>query len=432
MAVVASLGLPGWTQEEASASLTLATTPDKAMVTCDGLLREETPVTLSGLKAGQHLVLFEKAGYLPARRTVSLTAGQRSSLVVPLERLTGLVLIQSIPDGADLEINGAHRGKAPLLTTDLSPGRYRMKASAEGYLSRDVEFEVVNRIPQKVVVSLASDSATLTVHSQPGGAAVKVNGLTKGVTPCTLDRLPAGANEVTLSLSDYDVYRTVVKLQANSEQSLEVTLKAIPAILSVISTPGGARFFVDDILKGQTPLTLDGMAAGSHAVRAEMDGYDSESRTVELKPAEKTVTEFSLVRNIGRVEITAKPDGILVKVDGAEKGIVSSSSDNPVGKLGFDIPVGDHKIVLSLKGYSPVEKLVTIQKGGTLAIKEVLKRVFTADTLVKLSTGEMISGVLCERLPNDDIKLETQLGIYKTIKAADVLTLEPLKSGNKK
>ena len=68
-------------------------------------------MTINGLRPGPHLILVEKPGFLPVRRTVTLTAGQRSSLELPLERVLGLILVRSIPSGADLEINGAHRGR---------------------------------------------------------------------------------------------------------------------------------------------------------------------------------------------------------------------------------------------------------------------------------------------------------------------------------
>ena len=431
LALLAVSALPTLAQD-IPASLNVGTLPDKATVTCDGILRDETPLSLTGLRAGTHLSSVGKAGFLPARRSVSLTPGQRSSVVIPLERLTGLVLIQSIPDGAEIDIAGAHRGKTPLLITDLSPGRYRLKASAPGFLTRDVDFEVENRTPQKVVVSLASDSATLTIRSQPAGASVKVNGLTKNITPCTLDRLPAGDTEIVVSLPEYEAYRTLVKLQANETQSLDITLKALPSSLSVISTPAGAKVFVDDTLKGQTPVALDGLSAGSHTLRVEMDGCEAETRSVDLKNAEKRVEEFKLSRNVGRLEVMVKPDGGAVVVDGVEKGTVMAGAEGSVGQLALELPVGDHTVALSLKGYGSVEKRVTIEKGQTVTIKEILKRSFVADTRIRLVSGEIVTGSLVEKLPNDDVKLETQLGIYKTIKSGDVALMESIKPTGKK
>ena len=361
MVALVALGLQA-TGQDLSSRLSVSSIPDKATVTCDGVAREETPLTINGLRSGPHLILVEKPGFLPARRTVTLEAGQRSSVDIPLERMTGLVLVKTVPAGADIEINGAHRGVAPLLITDLVFGRYRLKASAAGYLGRNVEVAVEDRIPKAVFISLASDSAILTVQSA----------------------------------------------------------------VSVISTPTGARLFVDDALRGQTPLTLDNLEAGSHVLRVENDGYESEIRAVEINKAQKKVEEFQLVRNVGSLEVMAKPNGIKVVVDGVEKGVVMPEADDPVGKLSLELPVGEHRVSLLFKGYGAVEKRVTIRKGETLVLKEVLKRVFMADTRVRMTTGEIVMGVLGETLPNGDVKLETQIGIYKTLEAAKIAKIEPL------
>ncbi len=426
-AALLAIGLQVWGQgAELSSRLSVSTIPDKATVTCDGVLRDETPMTISGLRPGTHLVSVEKQGYLPARRTVTLVAGQRSALEIPLERVLGLILIKSIPDGADIEIAGAHRGKAPLLITDLVPGKYRVKASSAGYLSRDVEVEVENRIPKMVLVSLASDSAMLNINSEPAGATVTVNGLSKGTTPCKLDRLPAGDNEVVVSMPDYDVYRSKIKLQANQEQTIDVKLKSQPSVLSVISTPAGAKLFVDDTLKGVTPLTVESLEAGSHVLRAEKDGYEPMSRSVEINRAQKKVEEFQLVRNAGTLAVMTKPAGTSLFVDGTEMGVVSSKDNDAVGKLDVELPVGDHTVALRLKGYASVEKRVSILKGQTVSLKEVLKRVFIADTRVIMTSGEILTGIMGEKLPNGDIKLETQFGIFKTIEAGRIDKVEAI------
>ena len=307
-------------------------------------------------------------------------------------------------------------------------GRYRLKASSLGYLSRDVEFEIENRSPQLVSVSLTSDSAVLNVGSEPAGASVKVNGLLKGVTPCTLERLPAGENELNVSLPDYEVYRSKIKLQANQTENLTITLKPVPGVLSVITIPTGAKLFVDDKLCGQTPLTLDSMGAGSHVVRAEMDGYTPVTRTIDFKQGEKKVEELRLEQNVGTLEVMAKPDGVKVYLDGVDLGVVMMAQDNAVARLNHDVAVGNHTVSLRLKNYGTIDRRVTIEKGQTVTLKEVLKRVFNADTRITLVNGDVIMGILAEKLPNGDIKLETQIGIFKTLAAGDIASIENVKN----
>lgn len=409
------------------ARISIATTPDQAAVSCDGIARGVSPLTLTGLQAGPHLIMAEKEGYLPAQRTVTVTAEGRSTVDIRLEQPAGLVLLTSVPVGADIEINGAHRGKTPLLATDLPFGKYRLKASALGYLSRDVEFAVENRTPQQVRVSLTSDSAMLTLKTEPSGASVKVNGLSKGVTPCTLDRLPAGDNELVVSLPGHVVYRSTIKLQANQEEIVDVTLKPLPAVLSVVTIPTGARLFVDDQLSGQSPLTLDAIEVGGHVVRAELDGYTPVSRTLDFQRGEKKVEEFRLEREVGVLEVMAKPEGVKVFVDGVEQGGVLLSPDNPVPRFSQELAVGAHLVSLRLKSYGTVERRVAVEKGQTNSVKEVLKRVFVPDTRIRLRNGDELIGVFGEKLSNGDVRLETQIGIYKTIESPDIASMEAVK-----
>jgi len=250
--------------------------------------------------------------------------------------------------------------------------------------------------------------------------------LSQGTTPCRLDRLPAGDHEVVVALADHDEYRSRVKLQANQEQSLKVTLKGKPAGLSVISTPSNAKIYVDDQIRGVTPMTIETLAPGSHIVRVEKDGYEPLSRTVDISAAQKKAEEFLLARMSGTLQVMTKPAGASVSVDGKELGIASESDVPSVGKLELELPVGKHRVLIRLKGYSPVEKPVAIVKGESVALKEVLKRVFIPDTSVVLISGEIVTGILGEKLPGGDVKLETQFGIYRTIEGGRIEKLEAI------
>jgi hypothetical protein len=57
----------------------------------------------------------------------------------------------------------------------------------------------------------------------------------------------------------------------------ELTRAGIPGLgsLSVDTQPPGVAIYVDDVLKGTSPVTIPDLAAGSHTVRFERDGYQS-------------------------------------------------------------------------------------------------------------------------------------------------------------
>lgn len=415
-----------------TAQLRVSTVPEGAMVTCDGILRDAAPVSIGELDPGDHLVIVEKPGYLPGRRTVTLAAGQKAAVDVKLDPITGLILVRSTPIGADVKVDGADRGKTPLLLTDLPVGRYRVNVSAVGFVSKDVELTVENRTPQALTVALASDSATLIVDSKPQGAAVVVNGLTKGTTPCEIDRLPTGENAVSITLADHLPFQQKVKLQAGDVQKIEATLSPQPASLSVISTPAGAKVYVDDVLMGQSPLVLDTITPGTHAVRAELAGYEHGTRSVELKNRDRRVEEFQLVKNVGTLDVMTDQAGAKVMVDGEAKGTILAAGDKPSEPLKIELPVGEHKLALSKKGFSSIERTVSIKKGEVTTLRETMKRNFVPDTAVRLKSGDLVIGCMGRRLPNGDVELETQAGIFKTLVADEILATEPITPTEKK
>lgn len=424
----AVLGCFSCLAQEGGARISVSTTPDNATVSCDGVSRGASPLSVSGLLPGPHLIAVEMPGFIPAQRTVMVSVQGKSLVDIKLEPVTGLVLLRSTPTGADIEINGAHRGKTPLLLPDLPLGKYRLKATSLGYFSREVEFNVQSRSPQLVLVSLSSDSAVLVLRSEPPGAAVNVNGLPKGVTPCTLDRLPAGDNELSVSLPGYVAYSSRIKLLANAEERLDITLKPEPGVLSIMSFPTGAKVYLDEKLVGQAPLTLDSVAAGSHALRAEMDGYATLTRSVEFQQGEKKVEELRLERNVGTLEVFAKPEGAKVFVDEVEQGAVTLSADNPIPLFTQELAVGSHVVSLRMKGHGPVTRRVTVEKGQTVTLKEILKRVFIMDTKVTLRNGSVLMGTFGEKLADGAIRLEIQIGIYKTIDSMDIEKIESIKN----
>jgi hypothetical protein len=307
-----------------------------------------------------------------------------------------------------------------------------MTASCVGYVTKEVELTVDGRTPQALDVNLASDSAKLTVVSTPAGAAVVVNGLSKGVTPCAIERLPAGESVVAVTLAEYAPFQQKVKLQAGEEQKIEAALAPLPASLSVISTPPGAKVFIDDKLVGQSPVTQDTMAPGAYSIRAELAGFESQQRSVELKNRERRVEEFQLVRNAGTLDVLTDQAETKVTVDGEVKGAILASGDKPSEPLKIELPVGDHRLSLSKKGYATIERTVSIKKGETLTVREAMKRKFVPDTSIRLKAGEVMVGCLGRRLPNGDIELETQAGIFKTIKGDDILLVEPIVTEERK
>ena len=156
----------------------------------------------------------------------------------------------------------------------------------------------------------------LLVRSRPPGAKVFVDGKDRGATPAAIRDLARGAHRVRVTQDGYaaDERRIVITAKRPS-QSMTVALArtragaaargapaaAAPASrfsgsLAVDSRPAGATVFMDGKLVGTTPLALKGVAAGSHAIRLEHDGYRRWSSSVRVVASEQNRVTASLER----------------------------------------------------------------------------------------------------------------------------------------
>ncbi|MGQ9661694.1 MAG: PEGA domain-containing protein [Kiritimatiellia bacterium] len=418
-----------WGQTSQPTQVRITTDPTDAVVLCDGVTQDPPPLTIRGLAPGEHLIVATKTGYQEERRTITLEPGECLAVDLKLQPICGIVLVHSSPPGAEVEVNGASRGKTPLLLTDLPLGSYRLKISAPGYLTKEIELKLESRVPTKVEASLRSDTATLVVTSEPPGARLLLNGADRGTTPCTVDRIREGDCRVELLLDGYEPYIRELRLAAGQTESLNIVLKPLPAELTVVSIPARARIYVDNQFSGEAPVVLKNLEPGSYRIRAELTGHEPLVRTVTLGRAQRLVEEFRLERNTGNLEIVTEPAGVRVFLDGQEAGMTAAQpdqSDQISDPLRIEmLSAGTHQLKLVRKGYYEIARPVEIEKDKTTTVHEKLKRRFVPDYEVRTPT-EVVRGVLLQIEPNGNVKIELRPGIIRTIPAAEIRSKGPI------
>ncbi|HTI41547.1 MAG TPA: PEGA domain-containing protein [Vicinamibacterales bacterium] len=120
--------------------------------------------------------------------------------------------------------------------------------------------------------TVAPVTGTVAVNSEPAGANVVIDGQAHGTTPTTAT-LSVGAH--TIELASDGVRRTLnINVTANTQISQFVEMPKATAgtgDLQVRTDPSGARVSVDGQVRGTSPLTIPGLAPGSHSVTLEND-----------------------------------------------------------------------------------------------------------------------------------------------------------------
>jgi hypothetical protein len=429
-----ALPLTGWTadtgQTAQSGALRVVTHPASATVYVDRQNRGVAPVDISGLTPGKHLVEIQKERYQTARKTITIEAGKRAVVDAELSRTKALLLVKTTPAGASVKINGIDRGDTPLMITDLDTGTYRLHLSAPGHISKEIQVQLPDERPRLEEISLISDFGQLVVNSDPAGADVMLNGISKGTTPITIERIPTGSTTLEIHTEGYERYRETIKLTAGESQTIDCELEPIPACLRVVTIPLKARVYVNNEYQGNAPVFLQDLPPGDYRVRAELPNYDPVAQTVTLKRADRVVKEFRLAANVGTVKVTTEPAGVEVLIDGTYEDMTATTvdqTDNVSELLTLnDIRSGTRKFSFVHKDYFTHEEDVTVVRDDTVTLHVKLERRFIPNLEIRTRSA-VYTGVYQGLDINGDIKLEVRPGITQRFSSNDVISSRPIK-----
>jgi len=433
--IFASLALPhaalARTGRDAQPStrLELGTTPPGAEVHINHQKRGTTPLSITDLPAGTHLLQLTRPGHRSILDTFTLEEGIPRPLTFALEPLTGLLLVTTNPGGAEVTCNGAALGQTPLLITTLEPGTHRLSLALPGYQRKEIDVILKDRTPVKQEVELMSASGTLNVTSDPADADVLVNGIARGKTPCRIDRIPDGSVNIEVKAPGFESHTRQVALAAGEVQNIDVALKPLPGTLRIVSIPSGARVYVNDEYKDVTPYDFVNAPPGTYRVRVEQTGFSPNARNIELAKGESITEEFRLTKVMGRLEVTTAPAGASIFLDGKRIGVTAAKgTDTTAVSQPFpieDVLEGEHQVEVTRPGYATQRRDITVHRDMTLTLQIQLVRQFIPNYEV-VTTRATYKGVL--EFKNDEgISLETRPGISQLIPMKDVKQHGPLR-----
>ncbi|MEO8070491.1 MAG: PEGA domain-containing protein [Acidobacteriota bacterium] len=116
---------------------------------------------------------------------------------------------------------------------------------------------------------------TAILDSRPQGATVLIDGAPRGVTPLTLT-LPPGDHGLQLQLNGATRdLPLMIKSNRSTAQYVDLPASSFPVAppmaaatgrIEVTSDPPGAQVTLDGIVRGRTPLVINAVTAGVHAV----------------------------------------------------------------------------------------------------------------------------------------------------------------------
>lgn len=243
----------------------------------------------------------------------------------------GTAVLESVPTGSQVVIDGILEGRTPL-SKELVVGRHVVELHYRNS-TRKLEINVATGTPTVSRIDwTAKPTGRLQVNSDPAGANVIIDGRARGFTPLTLDDLTVGSHTVVLETVRGSVRRTVT---IASDRPAQISESIYAGWLKVVSP-------IDlEIHQGTRVIRLDDrnqalLPPGSLELRFENRALEyREVRRVELNPGE--ITSVSIVPPPSALTVTATLPAE-VSIDGERVG-ETPLTDHPVSLGTRDITV---------------------------------------------------------------------------------------------
>jgi serine/threonine protein kinase len=230
----------------------------------------------------------------------------------------------------------------------------------------------------------------LTVDSYPVGAMVTIDGQNQAVTPLSLSNLPPGHHTVTISKPGFASETRTVDVTSGSRSSISMQLAPTTAIVAADSDPAGAAIWVDGKDSGRvTPARIALDKPGSHNFVFKKGGYLDETvnanvqigQTFQMAPKLRALGSTDEIKVGGRFKKvfggseTAGMGTVSVKTQpkGAQIAVNNRLLDK-MSPVEFYLNPGNYVIDITLSGFKPVEKVISIEKNGKVVIDENMDR----------------------------------------------------------
>ena len=233
--------------------LAIESTPEGAQVHIDGATDPTwvTPFALTNVQPGQHTITVSKAGFSTDTRTVSITAGNRTTQQIHLALLMATLIVKSDPAGASVYVDGRDMNTKTPAQVSVEKGQHVVLVRLSGYLDETMNgqfslgqtynfnptlrqlgnVDSIKTVGGKMSrlfggKGAQAGQATVSIRTQPKGAQVAVNQRMLDKTSPVEVALDPGNYVIDITLSGYAPVRKVITATKGGKVVIDETLQA--------------------------------------------------------------------------------------------------------------------------------------------------------------------------------------------------------------
>lgn len=235
--------------------------------------------------------------------------------------------------------------------------------------------DCVFKLPYKLeggkiyVLTLSMETATLIIRTKPSEAEIYVDNQKVGTGEAVCPVSIGDDHRYKVVCDLYYTQEGTVKFSKREEKTITVELEPNFGYVSIKTEPSGADVYIDEQKVGKTPYLMKKVLFGTHVVELKKIGYEDHAEVLDIQRGEVnkqlenvTLTAKPVIN--GTLSITSTPDGADITLDGEYMGRTPQT---------FDVLVGEYKITLTKKGYTPDSKTVVVNENLTTEVNIYLK-----------------------------------------------------------
>lgn len=315
--------------------------PSGAHVQMNGKECGDTPLVLSDLPLGSYSAIVQMEGF--TRRDISWKVQNGRPILIRVSMMNniGELSLVSKPDGADVEIDGKTYGTTPFKES-LEQGQHKIRLTRNGYKPYEKIVTVKRNELTPVNVTMEMLPGSLSIDSDPTGAALFINDIDYGVTPYQREAIEAGDYAIRLVKEGFDPFEQTITVHPGEPMTRTFTLDANTGTIVLSVNPPGINIYLDGKFVCRTEVdskaksndiskrvTLKNLSAGKHTI------------TVSNKNAKPDVQNITVTVGKGRTEHIPEiklwlPDTkIVLKNGNSYTGRLDEKADSSSTKISF-------------------------------------------------------------------------------------------------
>jgi formylglycine-generating enzyme required for sulfatase activity len=289
--------------------LNISSTLDDIEVYIDGNAAGTAPGLVEDIERGAHIVEFRKHRYFPRVQEIDIEGlGRTQTVNVELDPAWGQMEFTSVPENAEVRVDGQPVGFTPLTTEVLETGT-QVAISLEGYKTWEKQVSVpANTTQSHALVELIVADGTVDVSTTPSGAHVSVNGNFRGTTPVSVEISPLREHRFELFLEGYRKTVRAVNTEPEGHSSLALDLVPIIGKTELSVSPADAEVLVNGRSIGFGSQTL-ALIAREHELTVRKAGYETRKQTITPRPELDQFLEVNLL-TLEQAYWATRPDRI--------------------------------------------------------------------------------------------------------------------------